>query len=185
MKSGEDIYIELLANRCKDGSGDAFTELVGLLEQRIFFYVRRLVRSEEDAWDVLQQTWVDVLGSIGRLRDTSRILPWLYRIARNRAVSHIRKESRAVMVPLDDLTADIAEVPDSDFDQQDAADIRAALEMLSVTHREVLTLHFLEDFGIDEIAEVTGTPPGTVKSRLHYGKQALRKALKRQGVGIR
>lgn len=178
MKSNEDIYIELLAVRCRCGTRRAFDELVTLLERRLFFYIRRLVRSEEDAWDVLQQTWIEMFRNIGHLRDSSRILPWLYRIAHNLAVSHIRKEGNVVMVPMDDLTVD-SEENGSDFDRWDAAEVRAALETLSVAHREVLTLHFLEDFGLDEIAGITGAPPGTVKSRLHYGKLALRKALKR------
>lgn len=181
MKSREDIYIELLVLKCRNGDRHAFSDLVNLLERRLFFFVRRLSRSEEDAWDVLQQTWVDAFRNLASLRDTSRVLPWLYRIARNKAAGHLRDEYRHAAVPLDEVEAELHSDngDDSEFDEFDAAEIRAALETLSVPHREVLTLHFLEDFSLDEIAGITGAPAGTVKSRLHYAKRALAKAVKR------
>jgi len=180
MKSREDIYIELLILKCRNGDRTAFNQLVNLLERRLFFFVRRFARSEEDAWDILQQTWVDVYRHIDTLRNTSRVLPWLYRIARNKAAGHMRDQYRHDTVPLDEMEGDIPDgSDDGDFDEVDAEKVRAALEKLSVSHREVLTLHFLEDFSLEEIAVITGIPVGTVKSRLHYAKRALRKAMKR------
>ena len=183
MKSREDIYIELLILKCRNGDRAAFDQLVNLLERRLFFFVRRLARSEEDAWDILQKTWIDVYRQIDSLRNTSRALPWLYRIARNKAAGHLRDQYRHDTVPLDEMEGDIPDGSDEgSFDEADAGEVRAALETLSAPHREVLTLHFLEDFSLEEIAAITGIPVGTVKSRLHYAKPALRKAMKRGGL---
>ena len=181
MKSREDIYIELLILKCRNGDRTAFDQLVNLLERRLFFFVRRLARSEEDAWDILQQTWIDVYRRIDSLRNTSRVLPWLYHIARNKAAGHMRDQYRHAAVPLDEVEGDIPDCSyNGSFDEVDAAEVRAALEKLSVPHREVLTLHFLEDFNLEEISAITGIPVGTVKSRLHYAKRALGKAMKRE-----
>ena len=184
MKNREDIQIELLILKCRNGDHRAFGELVGLLEQRLFFFVRRLARSEEDAWDILQKTWVDVYRNMTALRDTSRALPWLYRIARNKAADHLRDQYRHDSVSLDDMDGEIPENTGDDegLDGMDPGEVRVALETLSTPHREVLTLHFLEDFSIDEISGITGAPSGTVKSRLYYAKHALRKAMKRGGL---
>jgi len=180
MQNREDIQLELLILKCRNGDRRAFGELVGLLEQRLYFFVRRLVRSEEDAWDILQQTWVDVFRGVRSLRDTSRALPWLYRIARNKAADHMRDQYRHDAVSLDEVDDNIADTgDDEEWESMDPGEVRMALETLSPPHREVLTLHFLEDFSIDEIADITGAPSGTVKSRLHYAKRALGKAMKR------
>ena len=89
----ETIYTELLVLRCRRGDKDAFKELITTYELRIFYYLQRLVSNEEDAWDILQETWMKVYRGIGKLREPKRLQTWLYRIARNTAVSHVRRES--------------------------------------------------------------------------------------------
>jgi RNA polymerase sigma-70 factor, ECF subfamily len=63
------------------------------------------------------------------------------------------------------------------FSAAEAAEVHRALDQLEPRHRGVLVLHFLEDFSLDEIAQITGCPPGTIKSRLHYAKRAMRAVL--------
>jgi RNA polymerase sigma-70 factor (ECF subfamily) len=72
---------------------------------------------------------------------------------------------------------------ENSFDAEDAAAIHRALNLLDVKHRDVLVLHFLSDFSLDEIASVVGCPQGTVKSRMHHAKRALKEFLKRGGYG--
>lgn len=76
----------------------AFDELIRDWQERLFYYIRRLVGSEEDAWDVLQQTWLRVFKGIRSLRDPDRISVWLYQLARSAVLSHwrghYRKQSR-------------------------------------------------------------------------------------------
>lgn len=179
MKNSEEIYTELLVVKCRRGNSSAFMELVRLYERRLFFYIRRIAGNEDDTWDILQQTWLAIFQELKKLRDVSRFTPWMYRVARNRAMSHIRASKSRNTVSIDDLDMDVPDETVDDFDQWDAEEVRTALDTLPDPQCEVLTLYFLEDFGIGEIADITGTPPGTVKSRLHYGKQALKKAVKR------
>jgi RNA polymerase sigma-70 factor, ECF subfamily len=175
-RTAEAIYQELLALRCGRGEKAAFEELVQLWEKRLLYFIRRLVDNEQDSWDVLQQTWLRVISGIGRLREPASLGPWLYRVARHAAFNHgeVKANYRRL---LDDYQASTAascqEIADRET-FENAEQLHRGLVQLPVPQREVLTLFFLEDFSIDEIASVLDVPPGTVKSRLHHAKKALR-----------
>ena len=176
----EAIYHELLVLRCRRRDGGAFGELIDRWERPLFYYVRHLVDSEEDAWDVLQKCWMTVARQIRTLHDARRLPAWLYRIARNTAISHTRREHHWHAAQ-DEESLDHESAPDDAETFEDAALVHDALGRISVPRREVLTLHFLDDLSIAEIAEVVDIPEGTVKSRLHHAKRALRKVLDRDG----
>ena len=134
------------------------------------YYVRRLVRTSHECQDVLQDTWLQVFRSLGRLQSPQAFRVWLYRIAYRRAVTHARR--RADEMPPADCAAESDSV-DSWNELvllEDAELVHNALERLTSAHREVLTLRFLEDMDVKEIAEVVGCREGTAKSRLHYAK---------------
>jgi RNA polymerase sigma-70 factor (ECF subfamily) len=177
----EIILDELLVLKCRRGDAIAWKQLVERYQRRLFYFIRRLVDSERDAWDVLQQTWLGALKSIHGLIEPRTLRTWLYRIARNNAVSHLRKSLPDIAQSVD--PADLRDVPDdaTEETEQWPADavprLHEALAQLTVAHREVLTLHFLEDMPIQEIASIVNIAPGTVKSRLHYAKRALRELI--------
>lgn len=175
MRNTTDIECELLLLRCHRGDATAFSTLTRLWERRLFYYIRRIVRSEEDAWDVLQEVWVKVWASIASVRDAGALRSWLYRVAHNTAVSHLRQEARveAVTQTLEESVAD----GEHSFDQEDAQRVHRALDRLAPMYRQVLTLFFLEEFSHAEVAGILGIPVGTVKSRLFHAKQALRALL--------
>jgi RNA polymerase sigma-70 factor (ECF subfamily) len=174
------IRQELLVRRCQNGERRALEELVRTWEKRLFFYIRRLLPDEQDAWDTLQETWLKALRGLHTLRDPDTLPMWLYRIARNTAMGRLRKQyqDRALV---EEVGSRMESEPEPDFTFADAEQVRRELSGLSLPHREVLTLFFLEDLTIEEIAEVVQAPAGTVKSRLHYARQALRRALEREG----
>jgi RNA polymerase sigma-70 factor (ECF subfamily) len=178
----EAAYNEWLVVRCQQGHKEAFEELIRHWESRLFYYIRRLTPKEEDAWDVLQKVWLAVIGGIRTLHE-GRLLPiWLYRIARNSAASHFRagradREFREYPEDVSDI-----EQPDPDFTPEDADQVHCALDKLALPFREVLTLFFLQGLSVAEIAKVVDVPEGTVKSRLHHAKRALRCALTKGAV---
>jgi RNA polymerase sigma-70 factor (ECF subfamily) len=168
---------ELLALRCRRGDRAALEELIRTWELRLLYFIRRLVRDETDAWDVFQETWVRVLRGIGSLSEPGSLAPWLYRVARNTALRHAQS-SAPPHESLEDHPDALASDPGADsLDFTDAEQVHRGLLALSLPHREVLTLFFLEDLSVEEVATVLGVPAGTVKSRLHYAKRALRKAI--------
>jgi RNA polymerase sigma factor (sigma-70 family) len=168
---------ELLALRCRRGDRAAWEELIRTWEPRLFYFIRRLVHHEADAWDVLQETWVRVLHGIGSLSDPRSLAPWLYRVARNTALGHARSREPPHASLEDHPDANASDPAGGRLEFEDAEQVHRGLLALSLPHREVLTLYFLEDLSVEEVATVLGVPPGTVKSRLHYAKQALRKVI--------
>jgi len=177
LRDSRAVQSELLVLRFQRGRREAFQELVRLWERPLFYYARRLVETEADAWDVLQQTWINVLKSIASFRTPENAVPWLYAIARNTVATHWRARHR--QVDFQEERAELSEVAEeSELPRfEDAEYVHQGLGRISLPHREVLTLFFLQDLSLDQMAEVLGVPKGTVKSRLHYAKLALRAAL--------
>ncbi|MDR3617883.1 MAG: sigma-70 family RNA polymerase sigma factor [Paludisphaera borealis] len=175
-----DLERELLVLRCQRGERSAFDELIRSWEQRLFFYVRRLVANEEDAWQVLQDVWLQVVRGVHALRDPQRLPVWLYAVARNNAMSHHRKAYARDRVL--DATATVATRVDDQARVEVADFVHHGLALLGEGDREILTLFFLRDLSVNDVAEVLGIPPGTVKSRLHKAKKSLRDVLEREGA---
>jgi RNA polymerase sigma-70 factor (ECF subfamily) len=177
MSEADLILCEMLVLRCQRRDPGAAGDLVALFEKPLLYYLRRLVRSEVDAWDLLQETWISTFRSLHRLRDPRALPAYLYRTARNHALAHLRHCDADLRLYERVENMPTGGEPEPSFTVEDAAAVHAGLEQLSLPHREALTLFFLQDLTVDEIASVLGIPPGTVKSRLYYAKQALRAVL--------
>lgn len=165
----------LIVLRHRQGDPSALRDLVRLWERPLLYYLWRLLDSEPDAWDALQETWYRVARNLGRLRDDRSFPAWLYTIARNAALGARRQTRLEEHLPEPwDAEAPAADTPGSSLAGFDVIDIHRGLARLSLAHREALTLHFLEGFSVAEIGGITGAPEGTVKSRLHHARHALR-----------
>jgi RNA polymerase sigma-70 factor (ECF subfamily) len=166
----------LLVVRYQRGDASAFEGIVQLWESSLFFYLRRLAPTEADAWELLQETWLKLFRSLRALRDPQTLPAFLYKIARNTALSRLRK--RNLLEPNSNEAEVHDEASGNDISAFDHADeVHHALDQLPLLQREALTLYFLEDLSLDEMALTLDVPLGTVKSRLHYAKLAIRKIL--------
>ena len=170
---------EWLALRCRLGEPGAFADLVREMERPLLYYLTKLLRDEDQALDVLQEVWLRALRGVPRLEEPRALRPWLYRVAHGLAVDRVRREVSRERA--EKTWAEIPEEEETSFDAEDAAAVHRALDELDARHRAVLVLHFLEGLGLAEIASIVGCPEGTVKSRLHYAKRALKEALLRGG----
>ena len=177
------LYERVLVVRCQAGDEAAFEELVARYAPRLRYFLRKVLglgvelhggRSLQ-VEDLLQDVWLDVFRGLPRLADPQAFRAWVYRIARDRAFGLLRKGRREEPLGAIDVPDESAD--EGEFTPEDAARIHAALDELPPEQREVLVLRFLEDMSYDEIARVTSQPLGTVRSRIHYGKRALRRAL--------
>jgi RNA polymerase sigma-70 factor, ECF subfamily len=170
------FYERLLVLRCQTGDESALGELIGRFTPRLAYFVHTLVADAHRTDDILQETWIDVVRQLPKLQDTGAFAAWLYRIARGKVDLHFRRNGAVVRASeeLDDVAAPADDV---EFAAEDAARVHAALDRLPIEQREVLVLRFLDGLSYEQIAEIVGRPTGTVRSRIHYGKQALRRLL--------
>jgi RNA polymerase sigma-70 factor (ECF subfamily) len=173
------LHERVLVLRCQAGDEAAFTELVEHYHARLHSYVRTLLGSADRVDDALQEVWLDVFRSVPQLADPAAFSPWVYRIAHNRAMRELRKR-RPHHVPLkgSESFEEFEETDDNaHISEVNVARIHAAISQLAPEHREALLLRFMNDMSYEDIASVTGCQIGTVRSRLHYAKCALRRAL--------
>jgi RNA polymerase sigma-70 factor (ECF subfamily) len=172
----ERVYRSVLVVRCQAGDRAAFEELVGLYQARLRYFLARMVGDDHAADDLLQDVWFDVYRGVARLVDASAFPTWLYQVARRRALAALRKR-RPPPSSLDGIDLAESESEDDDFSAEDAERVHAALGRLGPEHREVLLLRFVEGMPYEDIAHVTGCQLGTVRSRIHYAKRALRRVM--------
>ncbi len=176
------IKSELLLLQHRRGKPGALEKLVELWERPLYYYVRRLVNTEHEAKDVTQDVWLNVVRKIGAVRDPAAFPAWLYKVARTHAVSHFRKTLPFEPLPENESVADVAGTNENGLSSKlNAEELHWGFSQLSPPHSECLILHFLEGFSLEEVGKITGVPLGTVKSRIHYAKRALRDVLKREG----
>jgi RNA polymerase sigma-70 factor (ECF subfamily) len=171
------ILCELLILRCRRGDPAAPGELVSHFQRPLLYYLRRLVGNETDAWDAAQEAWMNVFRALDTLQNPQAFPAFLYRTARNAALTQLRKRRDVPDETALDAVSPAEAVDDALFAREAAERLHAALGRLSLPHRDVLTLHFLQDLSVAEIADVVGVPAGTVKSRIHHAKLALRDLL--------
>jgi RNA polymerase sigma-70 factor (ECF subfamily) len=175
---------EWLALRCQSGEPDAFEDLVHLMERPLLYYAAKLLGDEERATDTMQDVWIRVFRGMGKLKDPASLRPWLYRITYGISIDRVRQDvSRARAEEAH--SEQFEETADVRFDKEDADAVHRALDQIELRHREVLVLHFLEDFSVAEIAAVLGCPEGTVKSRIYHAKKAMKEILLRGGYGTK
>jgi RNA polymerase sigma factor (sigma-70 family) len=171
---------ELLVIRCQLGERPAFDELVERWHGPVWKYVRRMAGGDDAAWDVAQDVWLRVLRGIGRLRDGTRLRPWLFGIARRALMDRLRHQYATPVdsdVDLSALPADVC----SDQPEEELEAMERGLASLPVIEREVLMLFYLRELSLTEVADVLGVPIGTVKSRLFRARRQLRRGLDSEG----
>ncbi|MFT3785345.1 MAG: sigma-70 family RNA polymerase sigma factor [Tepidisphaeraceae bacterium] len=171
----DDIYERLLVLRCQTGDASAFSELLSRYDGRIRGFLGRLLNGTGAVDDVAQDIWLDVFRTVGGLRDAGAFRAWLYRIARDRAFRLLRRRRTPRPVT---VAPDVVEQVVDDQDSGPYADevllLQAALVRLPPEQHEVIWLRVVEGFSYEQIARTVGCELGTVRSRLHYAKRALR-----------
>ncbi|MDB6054126.1 MAG: polymerase sigma factor, sigma-70 family [Verrucomicrobiales bacterium] len=170
----EQIREKTLILRVRLDDEMAFNELLGLYGPRIWKFTERMLQSTPHRIDdVNQEIWISIFRRIHLLRDLEKFKPWAFRIARDRVYEEYRKNKRTgETITLEEIVEEAEETSVPDFEE-----IRAGLDRLSETHKEVLWLRYMDDLSYEEIAQIVNASPGTVRSRIHYGKAALRKAI--------
>lgn len=171
----EQIQERLLVLSAQAGDRAAYSALVDRYDRRLLYFIHRILGDNDGALDVTQSVWLDAHRKLRRLKSPEAFRVWLYRIAHDKAITALRQKLKRPLFIDDFQIGEVVDDTGSDATSFENAElVHLALLDLSIDHRRVLTLRFLEEMSIDEIAEVVGLSSGTVKSRLHYAKLALR-----------
>ncbi|MFO0760102.1 MAG: sigma-70 family RNA polymerase sigma factor [Byssovorax sp.] len=176
----------------------AFNELVVTYQRRVFALVFRMLGRRDEAEDLAQEVFVQVFKAIDQFRGDSKLSTWIYRIAVNLCKNRTKYLSRRHSNDQEDVDAMAERVPFSAAKGVSVGDVsrpdelvmgmqmelvvKRAIEQIDAEFRAVLILRDVEDLSYEEIAEVTGLPDGTVKSRIHRGRAQL-KALVEKAIG--
>jgi RNA polymerase sigma-70 factor (ECF subfamily) len=182
--SDRDLVIE-----CQQGSRSAFCQLYRRYHNRVRSTLYQLC-GQEILDDLVQEVFLRVWRGLPRLRQPEHFSTWLYRISWNVATDGRRQfakrqQEQANSSDEEDSLGQISSKPQDTPDlmqihYQDL--IQRGLQTLSLEHRAVLVLHDLEDVPQKEISQILQIPVGTVKSRLHHARNAIRQFLQKQGV---
>ena len=183
-----------LVDRAAAGDARAFRELVARHQRRATAVAYGIVRNNEDAREVAQDAFVRVWKHLADFAGQASFSTWLYRIVYNLSIDLLRRRSPGQAVELDERT-DLEGAPSellpyrgetdpfSSVDRSRLVDaMQKALDQLPAYHRTVIVLREVEGLSYEEIVTITGLPDGTVKSRLHRARAALRDAIER-GIG--
>jgi RNA polymerase sigma-70 factor (ECF subfamily) len=170
-----------LATTEREASGDVESERAALFARladgqlmRSYRLAALLLASNTEADDAVQDAAVIAWERFADLRDRDRFAAWFQRILVNACRDRLRRRGRVRLLQLVAAPPDMS--PDASAGYAEREALRGALAGLSHEHREVVVLRYFADLSLEEIAERTGERAGTVKSRLHYGLQALRAA---------
>ena len=157
-----------------------FNEMVRQYSERLYWHVRGIVGSHEDADDILQEVFIKVWGALEKFRGESDTFTWLWRIATNESISHLRKARvRAALsfTRLDDEAARVCD-PDPYFDGDAAMRrLRKALAALPDKQRTVFTMRYWEELSYEQISEITGTSVGALKASYHFAYEKVKQFL--------
>jgi len=189
---------EQLIQRCRDGDLAALEELLDRYRDRLMAFIYSVVRDYHLAEDIFQETFLRVYRQARAFRAGASFKTWVYTIAVNLCRDALRKAKRRPEVSLENGTAVgetdrsrrmidlIAGKDPGPREQAGARELEAILKKelagLSPEHRQVIILSRLNGLKYREIAEVLGIPSGTVRSRLHYALEQLRRGFRERGI---
>jgi len=171
---------QLPVAQARAGDTAAWDTLFRRYQLPLYVYVFELVHDEQTSLDIVQESFINAARHIGSLREDAKFGSWLFGIAHQKCIQRWRKQAR------DEALREELAAAQPDFEDDPAefliraeqeAEFMKLLNQLPLAQRSVLLLHFVEEFSLEEIAGITGAQLGTVKSRLHYAKKALRNIL--------
>ena len=182
--------LEALVGRARNGDRGAMEELYRQTNNDLWRTVRAMTKNDEDAMDIVQESYLRAFTELPKLKKTERFLPWLKKIAINEQRQELRKRQPLLFSELttEDGDAMIAEFPPAPSAEQiveqkeQSAAVRQALAKLSDGQRTVLVLYYCEQYSVQEIAQQLGLSKNTVRVQLFRGRKTLEAALQKDGA---
>ncbi len=185
MQNLDKLADDKLVKAYAEGNNLAFDTLLNRYKTRVYTYINNIVKNDDLADDIFQETFVKVITNIrqGRYSDDGKFASWIMRIAHNLSIDHYRQERSENTVTTDNDEYDLLNKPEySDLsieevliDNQIREDVRRIVDALPDNQREVLTMRFYRDMSFKEIAEATNVSINTALGRMRYALMNMRR----------
>ncbi|KPL00602.1 MAG: RNA polymerase subunit sigma-24 [candidate division Zixibacteria bacterium SM23_73_3] len=180
---------QLLIKKALAGNEDAYRLLLNRYRDAIYRMILKIVHNQEEAQDLVQETFMKAFGSLASYKCQYRFTTWLYKIAANNCIDFLRKRrllSVSLDQPLKTKDGEVRiELPDWSYNpemdlatRQKSLSINVAIDSLPQKYREVIVFRHKQDKSYEEIAQILGIPVGTVKARIFRARELLKKKLK-------
>lgn len=184
-----ETIIKKRIKQVKKGDQNAFAEIVELFKDKVYQLCFRMVGNAHDAEDLAQEAFIRAYMNINSFDTSRKFSTWLYRIATNLSIDRLRKKKPdyfldAEIEGAEGLTmysqiASDSPQPDESVETLEFQEwIQQEINELPVKYRSVIVLKYIEELSLKEIGEILDLPIGTVKTRIHRGREALRKRLR-------
>lgn len=167
-----------LIRRLRDPASvrEAFTEVINLFSEPLYWQIRRMVQSHEDANDLLQNTFLKAWSSIENFRGDARLSTWLYKIAVNESITFLARERKRANISIDDQEAALINTIEADKDidgDELALRLRKAVASLPEKQRLVFNMKYFDDMKYEAISEILGTTVGALKASYHLAVKKI------------
>lgn len=185
MKQLNQLTDDMLVTRYSEGDNKAFDELLARYQSKLFNYIYFIVRSQEMAEDIFQETFVKAITTIqqGRYTASGKFGAWLTRIAHNMIIDGFRQERNENTISNDETEVDLfndVDLCDDNIEtqmvnEQTLTDVRRLVDALPDNQREVVYMRFYQDLSFKEIADITGVSINTALGRMRYALLNMRR----------
>ena len=171
------IKEENIREACANDPEKGFRMVVEAYQQQIYWHIRRMVVSHEDAEDILQETLIRVFKYIGDFRYESSISTWLYRIATNESLRFLNKKREEIISSeeiQEDLISKLMASEYVDYENEMTVKFQQAILRLPEKQRVVFNLRYYDDLTYEEISQITGSKVETLKANYHFAKEKIK-----------
>lgn len=167
-----------LESRLRDSATcrDAFTEVINLYSEPLYWQIRRLVQNHDDANDLLQNTFMKAWSSIENFRGDAKLSTWLYKIAINESISFLARERKRLSISIDDEASMLVNAIEADTEidgDQLALKLRKAIASLPEKQRIVFNMKYYDDMKYEQMSEILGTSVGALKASYHLAVKKI------------
>lgn len=173
MDNDAALILRLTSEKAKDS---AFKELLALYKERLYWHIRKIVRSHDDADDVLQNTFIKVYKNIHNFKGESKLFSWMYRIATNEALTHLKLNAKLKNINSEELQEQTIANLEADV-YFEGSDIQLKLQQAMATlpqkQQLVFNMRYFDDLKYSEMSEILETSEGALKASYHIAVKKI------------
>ena len=181
LPSQDDEALLLRDLRCEERRRGAFSKVISLYQEQLYWQIRRMVVNHDDARDVLQNTLMKAWQSLDKFRGDSRLSTWLYTIAHNESITFLTKRTAELEMTADDPSDYLKNLVETDvwFDGDETQkQLRLAIASLPDKQRQVFNLRYYAEMPYEEMSQVLGTSVGALKASYHFAVEKITRFLR-------